>query len=62
MNKRSAIVISGAMVMALMAGVVGANRAVLQQAAARPTTVVVQQQPPQQAQPKAAPPSYTERE
>ena len=46
MNKRSAIVISGAMVMALLAGLVGANRAALRSNTARPAVVVVHQQAP----------------
>jgi hypothetical protein len=46
MNKRSAIVISGALVMALMAGIVGANRAALHSTVAGPAVVVVHQQAP----------------
>jgi hypothetical protein len=56
MNKRTATVISGAMVVALLAGMVGANRAAIQASATRPQAVVVQ---------RAAPPSpqtFTERE
>ncbi len=57
MNKRSAIVISGAMVAALLAGMVGANRAAIQAATARPQTTVVQQAPA-----PAAAPTFTDRE
>jgi hypothetical protein len=57
MNKRTATVISGAMVVALLAGMVGANRAAIQASTTRPQAVVVQ---------RAAPPSpkqtFTERE
>ena len=55
MKKRSAIVISGAVTLALLAGVVGANRAAI--TASRPQVVVqhaAAQAPPQ--------PTYTERE
>ena len=55
MTKRSAIAISGSMVVALLAGMIGANRAAIQ--ANTPTTqAVVQQAPVTQA------PVFTERE
>jgi Flp pilus assembly protein CpaB len=55
MKKRSAIVISGAVALALLAGIVGANRAAI--TASQPQIVVqhAAQQAPQQ-------PTYTERE
>jgi hypothetical protein len=56
MNKRSAIVISGAMVLALLAGMVGANRAAIQATTARPQAVVVQQAP------TPVSPAFTDRE
>ena len=55
MKKRSAIVISATMVAALMAGVVGANRAVLQQSRGAPVVVVHRQAAPSPAPPAPGP-------
>ena len=57
MKKRSAIAISGAMALALLAGVVGANRATV--AAMQPQIVVKHAASAAQQAPQ---PTYTERE
>ena len=61
MNRRSAIAISGALAVALLAGIVGANRALI--SSSQPQVVVrhvAARQVPQQRQQHE--PTYTERE